>query len=92
METILIIEDDELIRENLIELFTNEGYLTLAAENGKIGLELAIKRIPDMILSDIMMPEMDGFQVYKSIRSEPLLSVIPSPALSVSGSLGIISA
>ena len=77
METILIIEDDELIRENLIELFTNEGYLTLAAENGKIGLELAIKRIPDMILSDIMMPEMDGFQVYRSIRSEPLLSVIP---------------
>ncbi len=77
METILIIEDDELIRENMIELFTNEGYSVLAAENGKIGLQIAMERIPDMIVSDIMMPEMDGFQVYKSIRTEPLLSIIP---------------
>lgn len=77
MDKILIIEDDELIRENLIELFTNEGYLVFASENGKKGLEKAFEIVPDIIVSDIMMPEMDGFQVYKSIRSEPLLSVIP---------------
>jgi signal transduction histidine kinase len=77
METILIIEDDELIRENMIELFTNEGYSVLAAENGRVGLQIAMERIPDMIVSDIMMPEMDGFQVYKSIRTEPFLSIIP---------------
>ncbi len=77
MEKILIIEDDELIRENMIELFTNEGYCVFSAENGKKGLEKAIQKIPDIIVSDIMMPEMDGFQVYKSIRSEPLLAVIP---------------
>lgn len=77
MEKILIIEDDELIRENLIELFTNEGYLVFASENGRKGLLKAFESVPDIIVSDIMMPEMDGFQVYKSIRSEPLLSVIP---------------
>ena len=77
MDKILIIEDDELIRENLIELFTNEGYSVFASENGKRGLEKALEIVPDIIVSDIMMPEMDGFQVYKSIRSEPLLSVIP---------------
>lgn len=77
METILIIEDDDMIRENMVELFTNEGYKTLAVANGKLGLTEAMKSISDLIVSDIMMPEMDGFEVYKGIRSEPLLSAIP---------------
>ncbi|MBP7283029.1 MAG: response regulator [Leptospiraceae bacterium] len=77
MEKILIIEDDELIRENMGELFSNEGYDVYSARNGRIGLERAKAIIPDMIISDIMMPEMDGFQVYKEMRENPQLSVIP---------------
>ncbi|HNI91452.1 MAG TPA: response regulator [Leptospiraceae bacterium] len=77
METILIIEDDDLIRENMVELFINEGYHTIAASNGRLGLEEAKNKILDLIISDIMMPEMDGIEVYKNIRSEPILSAIP---------------
>ncbi len=77
MIKILIIEDDELIRENMNELFSNEGYQVEVANDGKIGLKKIREIIPDLIVSDIMMPELDGFQVYKSIRDDPNLSIIP---------------
>jgi two-component system, sensor histidine kinase and response regulator len=77
MDKILIIEDDELIRENMIELFSNEGYIVHTASDGKSGIQKARQVFPDLILSDIMMPELDGFQVYKNLRIDPQLSVIP---------------
>jgi len=77
MIKILIIEDDELIRENMNELFSNEGYQVEVANDGKIGLKKIREIVPDLIVSDIMMPELDGFQVYKSIRDDPNLSIIP---------------
>lgn len=77
MDKILIIEDDELIRENMRELFSNEGYDVYTAINGRIGLENAKLIFPEIIISDIMMPEMDGFQVYQEMRENPQLSVIP---------------
>lgn len=62
--TILIIEDNYEIREGTAEILNLTGaYEVLTAENGKIGVELAIKHIPDLILCDIMMPELDGYGV-----------------------------
>ena len=60
---ILIIEDNEDIRESSMEILELAGYVVLQAENGKIGVELAQKHLPDMILCDIMMPELDGYGV-----------------------------
>ena len=60
---ILIIEDNEDIRESSVEILELAGYEVLQAENGKIGVELAQQHLPDMILCDIMMPELDGYGV-----------------------------
>lgn len=62
--TILIIEDNLEIREGTAEiLMLTGGYEVITAENGKIGVELALKHVPDLILCDIMMPELDGYGV-----------------------------
>ncbi|WP_395626286.1 response regulator [Daejeonella sp.] len=60
---ILIIEDNNDIRESSMEILELAGYEVLQAENGKIGVELAQQHLPDMILCDIMMPELDGYGV-----------------------------
>lgn len=60
---ILLIEDNEDIRESSQEILELAGYEVLLAENGKIGVELAQQHLPDMILCDIMMPELDGYGV-----------------------------
>ncbi len=68
MDKVLIIEDDDLIRENLVELFSMEGFEVHQAENGFLGIEKAKKIYPNLILSDIMMAEMNGFTVYKILK------------------------
>jgi CheY-like chemotaxis protein len=67
MATILLIEDNRLILDNLSEYFEMEGYKILAAENGKTGIELARKHIPDLIICDTKMPLMDGYRVLQLI-------------------------
>jgi CRP-like cAMP-binding protein/ActR/RegA family two-component response regulator len=63
MKKILIIEDNPDVRENLSEILELSNYQTLLAENGKIGVEKALESLPDLILCDVMMPELDGFGV-----------------------------
>jgi DNA-binding response OmpR family regulator len=63
MVTILLIEDNLSILENLTEYFELEGYKILIADNGKKGIELAKKHIPDLIICDTKMPIMDGYEV-----------------------------
>lgn len=63
MKKILVIEDNEDIRENVAELLTLSGYEILEAENGKVGAQVALDKLPDLILCDIMMPELDGYGV-----------------------------
>lgn len=77
MVKILIIEDDNAIRENTSELLELEGYTTLTASNGKIGLEKIKHHLPDLILCDLRMPEMDGFTVLKNIGEFSDLKRIP---------------
>lgn len=74
---ILIIEDSEDILENTSELLELAGYETFTAKNGMEGLEMARTSKPDLILSDIMMPELDGYGVLRAIENIPELSGTP---------------
>ena len=68
MEKILIIEDSNSIRENTAEILQMTNYQVFTAENGKIGVQIALQEIPDLILCDIMMPVLDGFSVLHMLR------------------------
>ncbi|MDB5005543.1 MAG: response regulator [Mucilaginibacter sp.] len=74
---VLIIEDNNDIRENVVEILELAGYQVYAANNGKIGVDLAIKNLPDIILCDIMMPELDGYGVLYMLNKSPEAAAIP---------------
>jgi len=76
-QSILIIEDNEDIRESTAEILDLAGYEVFQADNGKIGLELAYARLPDLILCDIMMPELDGYGVLYMLSKNPKTVAIP---------------
>lgn len=75
--TILIIEDNEDIRESTAEILELANFDVIEAKNGKIGVELATTHIPDLILCDIMMPELDGYGVLFMLSKNPKTAVIP---------------
>jgi two-component system, OmpR family, alkaline phosphatase synthesis response regulator PhoP len=77
MHKILIIEDTEDVRENIQEILELENFKTIMAENGQIGVDLAMKEYPDLIISDISMPEMDGYQVLATLRKHPETAMVP---------------
>lgn len=77
MKTILLIEDDTALRENTAELLELDNYIVLTAPNGKIGIEIAKKELPDLIVCDIMMPEIDGYGVLEAVSLEPSTTHIP---------------
>nr|WP_295923998.1 two-component regulator propeller domain-containing protein [uncultured Dyadobacter sp.] len=74
--TILIIEDNDQLRVFIRELFEGD-YQTLEAENGLRGLDLANEHVPDIILSDVMMPEMNGLEVCNRLKNNETTSHIP---------------
>ena len=82
-ETILIVDDSENNREMFEVYLEMEGYAVHFAENGKQGLLLAKTIMPDIILLDLMMPVMDGFQMLEALRKDPDLSDIPVMVLTV---------
>jgi len=77
MAKILVIEDEASIRENILELLEAENFEALGAANGKVGIKMAIAQMPDLILCDMMMPEIDGQGVLKALRAEPVTATIP---------------
>ncbi|BAZ29484.1 response regulator receiver modulated diguanylate phosphodiesterase [Cylindrospermum sp. NIES-4074] len=77
MPRILVIEDEDSVRENLVDLLEAEDFEPIAAANGKIGIDLATSEIPDLILCDMMMPEVDGYGVLTALRQDPLTATIP---------------
>lgn len=77
MPKILVIEDEDSVRENLVDLLEAEDFEPIAAANGKIGIHLATSEIPDLILCDMMMPEVDGYGVLTALRQDPLTATIP---------------
>ena len=77
MAKILVIEDEAELRANLGRFLKAEGYEVLVAENGAVGVEMAVSQLPDLIICDIAMPEMDGFGVLFSLRENVTTSHIP---------------
>lgn len=77
MKKILVIEDNFNVRENLAELLELSGYLVQTAADGKMGVEAALKEPPDLILCDVMMPELDGYGVLHILGKRQLTADIP---------------
>lgn len=77
MKKILVIEDEFDVRENLLALLQEEGYLAIGAADGEAGAELASLELPDLIICDIMLPRMDGFAVLNRLSRQPETSLIP---------------
>ncbi|MCI5083387.1 MAG: response regulator, partial [Saprospiraceae bacterium] len=77
MKKILVIEDNLEVRENLEEILELSGYEVIAAEDGKVGVEKALSNMPDLILCDVMMPQLDGFGVLNILSKRTETSSIP---------------
>ena len=77
MKKILIVEDELDLRRNLEDLLEAEGFETLSAGDGKEGYEMALNSAPDLILSDIWMPKMDGIELIKKLQENIKTSIIP---------------
>lgn len=85
MKKILVIEDHALMRRNIVTILTMEGYDTVSASNGREGLALILAERPDLILCDIMMPEMNGHEVLQAVRTDPSTLSIPFIFLTANG-------
>ena len=85
MKKILVIDDHEPMRRNVLMILEMEGFKPLNADNGQKGLELARKEKPDLILCDITMPAMDGYAVLQALREDKETATIPLIFLTARG-------
>ncbi|TXI82471.1 MAG: response regulator [Flavobacteriales bacterium] len=88
MKTILLIEDDADMRENTAEILELANYRVIRAENGRKGVEAARKDVPDLVLCDIMMPELDGYGVLHMLGRDPQTAEVPFIFLSAKAERG----
>ncbi len=77
MKTILLIEDNVEILDNLKEYLELAGYGIISATNGEEGLEIALQHIPDLIVCDVLMPGIDGYEVLRRLKQKPASANIP---------------
>ncbi len=77
MNRILLIEDNHSLREEIVNVLELEGFTVVIAENGRVGLVRIEEERPDLVLCDLMMPDMDGFETLKAIRSNPETHTLP---------------
>jgi DNA-binding NarL/FixJ family response regulator len=85
MKTILVIEDQAAMRRNIALMLELEGYEVITAANGREGVEAARKSIPDLILCDVTMPEMDGYGVVQELRAQADHAATPFIFLTAKG-------
>ena len=85
MKKILVIEDEPEMRRNITTLLGYYDYMPIAVENGRLGLEMARREKPDLILCDVMMPELDGYGVLQALHADPLLARTPFIFLTAKG-------
>jgi CheY-like chemotaxis protein len=86
MKKILVVEDNADARDMMVLVLTNEGFEVLTAENGLAGLNAAKAERPDLIITDINMPILDGVQMIKALREEQGLENLPIIVVSAYGS------
>ena len=82
MTRILLVEDNELNRDMLSRRLSRRGFEVLIAENGQSGVELTVSERPDLIIMDMSLPVMDGWEATRRIKADPATSGIPIIALS----------
>ena len=85
MKKILVIEDEPQMRKNMQLILKREGFAVVTAENGSEGITLAKRELPDLILCDVMMPEVDGYGVLGALRAERATETIPFIFLTAKG-------
>jgi len=85
MKKILVIEDEPEMRRNLLTILKMEKFHAFGAENGRAGVETAKRERPDLILCDVMMPEMDGYGVLEKLRADPATNSVPFIFLTAKG-------
>jgi diguanylate cyclase len=76
-QKILVIEDETPIRTNILKILNFKGFETVGAEDGEVGIEQAKRHLPDLIICDIMMPQVDGYGVLYALRQDPETAAIP---------------
>jgi CRP/FNR family transcriptional regulator, polysaccharide utilization system transcription regulator len=76
-QTVLLIDDNAALLDNTAEILELANYKVIKASNGKEGMELALKSTPDIILCDILMPELDGYGVLRAIKNQPDIATVP---------------
>jgi CheY-like chemotaxis protein len=86
---ILVIDDEDLIREVVKEMLETEGYVVSTAANGREGLELYRKELPDLIITDIFMPEMEGLETIRELQRDA--AEVKIVAISGGGEKGMLS-
>lgn len=70
MALILCVEDEQAIRDDIVAELQDAGYQTVEASSGQEGLRLIVESEPDLVLSDVTMPNMDGYQLFETLRAE----------------------
>jgi adenylate cyclase len=88
--SVLVVDDNEMNRDMLCSLLEADGHKTSVAEDGRIGLELIQTKPYDLVLLDVMMPEMDGYQVLQHLKSDSSLRDIPVIVLSALDEIGSV--
>jgi two-component system cell cycle response regulator DivK len=81
MTKILVVEDDEANQEIVTRILRREGYEVIQANDGVAGVALALTEKPDLILMDLSLPELDGWEATRQIRANPVTAAIPIIAL-----------
>jgi DNA-binding response OmpR family regulator len=85
MTKILIIEDNDGVREEIVDILRYAGYDVRDAENGRLGLELVTQWAPDLVVCDLMMPELDGYATLAAIRADSASATTPFLCLTARG-------
>ena len=88
MARILVVEDNEENRDSLSRRLQRRGFEVITAEDGKVGVATAIAERPDLVLMDMNMPELDGWQATRQIKAEPGLEALPVIALTAHAMTG----
>ncbi len=87
MKKILVVEDNELLRENIVEILEFEGFKVSEAQDGKHGVTVALDVKPDLIISDVNMPDMDGFEMLEQLRTHEETKITPFIFLTVKNTM-----
>ncbi len=85
MAKVAVIEDNDAVREEIVDILRFEGYDVRDAENGRLGLELVKQWTPDVVLCDLMMPELDGYATLQALRADPASVTTPFVCLTARG-------